>query len=192
MDPLNIIAGLNILFTFALNLTGAKKGLKSTFTQTKEKPNSYLQKLPLAFATLTLIALIFGIFQIGTFEYKNEYQIFRIAGLLVYLIFSWFQIWAYKSLGDFYSQEILLFKNHKLIANGPFRIIRHPQYLSQILLDLGGGLAVLSYIVLPLALIQIPFIIMRASLEEKLLGKYFKDEFMAYKKKTGFMIPFIG
>ncbi|MGE5796121.1 MAG: methyltransferase family protein, partial [Ignavibacteria bacterium] len=100
--------------------------------------------------------------------------------------------WAYKSLGDFYSQEILLFKNHKLIADGPFRIIRHPQYLSQILLDLGGGLAVLSYIVLPLALIQTPFIIMRASLEEKLLGKYFKDEFMVYKKKTGFMIPFIG
>jgi protein-S-isoprenylcysteine O-methyltransferase Ste14 len=108
------------------------------------------------------------------------------------LIFSWFQIWAYKSLGDFYSQEILLFKNHKLIADGPFRIIRHPQYLSQILLDLGGGLAVLSYIVLPLAFIQIPFIIMRASLEEKLLWKYFKDEFMVYKKKTGFMIPFIG
>jgi len=192
MDPLNIIAGLNVLFTFALNLTGAKKGLRSTFTQTREKPDSYLQKLPLAFATLTLIGLVFGIFQIGTIEYKKEYQTIRTVGLLIYLVFSWFQIWSYKSLGDFYSQEVLLFKDHKLIDKGPFRLIRHPQYLSQVLLDLGGGLATLSCIVLPLAIIQIPFIIMRAQLEEKLLGKYFKDEFQAYKKRTGFMIPFIG
>jgi protein-S-isoprenylcysteine O-methyltransferase Ste14 len=192
MDPINIITGLNILFSLASNLKGAQKGLKSTFIQTKERPKTYLQKLPLVLATLTLIGLILGIFRIGTIEYKQEYQSIRVTGLLVYLIFSWIQIWAYKSLGEYYSQDILLFKDHKLVIKGPFKFIRHPQYLSQILLDLGGGLATLSYIVLPLAIIQAPFIIMRAAFEEKLLGKYFKDEFPAYKKKTGFMIPFIG
>jgi len=192
MDPINIIAGLNILFSFASNLKGAQKGLQSTFTQSKEKPKTYLQKLPLVLASITLIGLILGVFQIGTIEYKKEYQSIRVIGLLAYLTFSWIQIWAYKSLGEYYSQEIVMFKNHKLVIKGPFRFIRHPQYLSQILLDLGGGLATLSYIVLPLAIIQTPFIIMRASFEEKLLGKYFKDEFSAYKKKTGFMIPFIG
>jgi protein-S-isoprenylcysteine O-methyltransferase Ste14 len=192
MDPINIIIGLNIIFTFVSNLKGAQKGLQSTFTQTKEKPKTYLQKLPLILASFTLICLILGVFQIGTIEYKKEYQSIRTAGLIIYLVFSWMQIWAYKSLGEYYSQDILLFKDHRLIIKGPFKVIRHPQYLSQILLDLGGGLAVLSYIVLPLAILQIPFIIMRASVEERLLGRYFKEEFPVYKKKTGFMIPFIG
>ena len=58
-------------------------------------------------------------------------------------------------------------------------------------MDLGAGIATLSYIVIPIAIIQIPFVIMRASLEEKLLAKYFK-EFSSYKSKSGFMIPFVG
>ncbi|MFN3694283.1 MAG: hypothetical protein ACK4UV_04680, partial [Ignavibacterium sp.] len=65
-------------------------------------------------------------------------------------------------------------------------------YLSQIFVDLAGALATLSYILLPLALIQIPFLILRAKEEEKLFERYLPEEFEAYKKKSGFMIPFIG
>lgn len=192
MDPINILALVNLAATFGANISGAKKGLKSTISPAKEKPDTYLQKLPLVFATLTLIGLILGIFQIGTLDYNQKNQSLRLVGLIFYIIFSWIQIWAYKYLGDNYSQEIIIFKNHKLVTEGPFRFIRHPQYLSQIVMDLGAGIAVLSYIVLPLALIQIPFIIMRALAEEKLLKKNFKEEFDAYKNKSGFLIPFIG
>lgn len=191
MDPINIIAGLNLIATFGANLTGAKKGLKSTITSYKEKPDTYLQKLPLTLAILTLVGFILGIFQVGTFEYTIDNQTIRIIGLIFYLIFSWFQIWAFKVLGDNYSQDILILKNHSLISSGPFKSIRHPQYLSQILMDLGAGFLTLSYIVIPIAVIQIPFIIMRANLEEKLLEKHLK-EYSEYKKKSGFMIPFIG
>jgi protein-S-isoprenylcysteine O-methyltransferase Ste14 len=110
----------------------------------------------------------------------------------VYILFSWIQIWAYKSMGENYAQEILIFKDHRLIEKGPFGIVRHPQYISQILLDLGAGIATLSYILIPLALIELPLLILRAALEEKLLAKNFKDTFDSYKKKTGFMIPFVG
>jgi len=33
---------------------------------------------------------------------------------------------------------------------------------------------------------------MRASVEDKLLYKHFAEKFSDYKKKSGFMIPFIG
>jgi protein-S-isoprenylcysteine O-methyltransferase Ste14 len=95
-------------------------------------------------------------------------------------------------MGENYAQEILIFKDHRLIEKGPFGIVRHPQYISQILLDLGAGIATLSYILIPLALIELPLLILRAALEEKLLAKNFKDTFDSYKKKTGFMIPFVG
>jgi len=194
MDPINIIVGLNIIASFGANLTGAKKGLKSTVTPVKERPKTYLQKLPLVLAMLSLVALILAVFQIGTLSYSENSHLnnFRLAGLFVYLCFSWIQIWAYKSLGESYSQDMVIFKDHKLADKGPFKVIRHPQYLSQILVDLGGALATLSIIVLPLAIIQLPVLIMRAIYEEKLLSKHFKSEFDTYKKNRGFMIPFVG
>lgn len=192
MDPINIIVALNIVATFGANVSGAKKGFKTKIGATKEKPKTYLQTLPLILSTLTLIGLILGVFQIGTLEYLNEYNFIRYMGLAVYLLFSWVQVWSFNSLGDSYSQDILIKKDHKLITKGPFRIIRHPQYLSQILFDLGGAAATLSFIVAPLAIIAIPFILMRAKIEEKLLAKHFGEEFTGYKKKSGFFIPFIG
>jgi len=194
MDPINIIVGLNIIASFGANLTGAKKGLKSTVTPVKERPKTYLQKLPLFMATITLVVLILGVFQIGTLEYEKNSSLNnnRLIGLAVYLCFSWIQIWAYKSLGDSYSQDMVIFKDHKLADKGPYKLIRHPQYLSQILVDLGGGIATLSYILVPLAIVQVPILILRASFEEKLLSKHFKEEYEQYKKSRGFMIPFFS
>lgn len=192
MDPINIIIGLNIIATFGANIGAAKKGVKDKVGVFKDKPKTYLQTLPLVFSILTLIVLIISVFQVGTLEYKADYQLSRLIGLAFYLVFSWMQIWATKVLGENYSQEIAIKKNHQLVTSGPFKIIRHPQYLSQFLMDLGGAVATLSFILTPLALIQIPFLFMRASLEDKLLEKHFGENFRAYKKKSGMILPFIG
>jgi len=192
MDPVNIIVLLNIIATFGANITGAKRGLKSTVAEVKEKPKTFLQKFPPVISTLSLIALILAVFQIGTLNYTLEFNTIRYIGLAVYLLFSWVQVWAFKTLGDNYSQDIMIKKRHELVTKGPFKFIRHPQYLCQVLVDIGAAMATLSYIVAGFALIEIPIYIMRASLEDKLLEKYFGDEFIHYKKKSGFFIPFIG
>lgn len=192
MDPINIIIGLNLIATFGANVGAAKTGIKDKVGVFKDKPKTYLQTLPLILSTVTLVILIISLFRIGTLEYKDDYQLLRIVGLVFYLIFSWIQIWATKVLGDNYSQDIAIKKDHKLITSGPFKIIRHPQYLSQFLLDLGAAAATLSFILAPLALIQIPFLFMRASLEDKILEKHFGENFRNYKKQSGMIFPFIG
>jgi protein-S-isoprenylcysteine O-methyltransferase Ste14 len=192
MDPINIIIGLNIIATFGANVSGAKKGFKSKISDVKEKPKTYLQTFPVILSTIALVALVLAVFQVGTLEYKESYNVIRIIGLVVYLMFSWIQIWSGKSLGENFSQDIIIKKNHTLVTNGPFKFIRHPQYFSQIFIDLGAAAATLSYIIAPIAVIQIPFIILRASLEDKLMLKHFSDEYSAYKKKSGLIIPFIG
>ena len=192
MDPINIIILLNIVGTFGANVTGAKKGLKSTVSEIREKPKTFLQKFPPVISMLSLVALLLAAFQIGTLEYTEEFNLIRYIGLAVYLVFSWIQVWSFKSLGENYSQDIMIKKSHELVMKGPFKIIRHPQYMCQILLDLGATAATLGYVVGFLALIEIPIYIMRASAEDKLLYKYFAEKFSEYKKKSGFMIPFIG
>jgi len=192
MDPINIIVLLNIIGTFGANVTGAKRGLKSSVSEIKEKPKTFLQKFPPFISALSLIALGLAAFQLGTLDYSDGYSLIRYLGLAVYLVFSWIQVWSFKTLGDNYSQDILIKKKHELVTKGPFKIIRHPQYMCQILLDLGAAAATLGYVVGFLALIEIPIYIMRASAEDKLLSKHFAERFTEYKKKSGFMFPFIG
>lgn len=192
MDPINIIIGLNIIATFGANYTGAKKGVRTKIGAYKEKPKTFLQWLPLTISTITLLLLIVSVFQVGTLDYAEEYQSIRYIGLAFYLIFSWVQIWAFKTLGESYAQEIIIFKDHQLITKGPFKMIRHPQYLSHMLLDLGAASATLSFILMPFAVIQIPFLFMRASFEEKLMEKHLGESWKSYKQKTGSFLPFIG
>ena len=194
MDAINLIILLNIVGTFGANVTGAKRGLKSTVSEIREKPKTFLQKFPPVISMLSLLALILAAFGIGALDLDSfkEYESVRLIGLVIYLIFSWIQVWSFKSLGENYSQDIMIKKNHELVTKGPFNVIRHPQYMCQILLDLGATAATLGYVVGFLAIIEIPIYIMRASAEDKLLNKYFAERFTEYKKKSGFMIPFIG
>jgi protein-S-isoprenylcysteine O-methyltransferase Ste14 len=192
MDPINIIIGLNIIATFGANVGAAKKGIKDKVGVFKDKPKTYLQTLPLVLSTIALVVLIVSLFQIGTLQYKNEFQTLRVIGLAFYMVFSWVQIWATKVLGDNFSQDIAIKKDHHLITRGPFKIVRHPQYFSQFFMDIGGAVATLSFILAPLALIQLPFLFLRAHLEDKLLEKHFGENFRSFKKKTGMIFPFIG
>ncbi len=190
MDPINIFVGLNLIATFGANISGAQRGLKEKLTVHKEKPKTYLQKLPLILSAASLVAIILGIFQVGTLEYKSEFEKIRIIGLIFYIGFSWLQIWAYKTLGESYSQDVLIMKDHKLVISGPFKLIRHPQYLSQILMDIGAGIAILSYLAIIIAIIEIPFLIMRAKLEEKILLKILKIIFLITRIKAASCFPF--
>ena len=194
MDPINIIAGIALLLSIAANASAAKGGLKRSVTKSERKPKTYLQKVPLNISALVLILQLLSVFQLfGTIEYKDEYLIFRIIGLLFFILFAWLQVISFKNLKGFYSQDISLQKNHQLISTGLHKTIRHPQYMSQVLSDLFFGIAVGSYIIVPLVLlVQLPLFLLRAKKEESMMLDYFGEPYSEYKKKSGFIIPFIG
>lgn len=194
-NAINILVAINLLVSMSANLSGARKGLKTSITKVVERPVSFLQKFPPNIAALVLIFIIISIFNVGTLTNENGSRFFvlRITGLIMFIIFSWLQVLAYKSLGSSYAQDVVIMKEHELVTDGIYKFIRHPQYLFQLLSDLGAGLALLSYLIVPIVtLIELPLFIMRALLEDKLLQKHFGDEYYAYKKRSGFMIPFIG
>lgn len=194
MDVINLLVGINLFISISANASGAKRGLKSTVSEVLERPKTYLQKWPLNVAALVLILQILGVFKLGTLEIPegDSLYVYRLIGLIIFIIFSWIQVWSYKTMGKNYSQEIVVSKKQELVTSGPYKFVRHPQYISQLLSDVGAGLALASYAVLPVViLIQVPLFLLRASLEEKLLQKRFDEDYIDYKKKTGFIFPFI-
>ena len=193
MDAINIISGIALLLSIAANSSATKGGLKKAVTKSERKPKTYLQKTPLNISALILILDMLGVFQIGTLEYQNEAQLYRIGGLVIFGIFSWVQVKSFKNLKEFYTQDISLQKNHKLITTGIHKIIRHPQYISQVISDIGLGVALLGYIIIPIVIfVELPLFILRAKREEKMMQEFFGDEYTEYKKKSGFIIPYIG
>lgn len=198
MDPqnaINILVALNLLVSISANYSGAKKGLKTSITKVVERPGTFLQKAPPNIAALVLVLTILSIFKIGSLpeSFEIQFENIRIAGLIIFIIFSWIQVRAYKSLGKNYAQDIVILKEHQLHTTGIYKFIRHPQYISQVISDLGAGVALLSFTVVPIVILfELPLFIMRASAEDKMLQKYFGEKFTAYKKQSGFIIPFIG
>ncbi|MCK9279991.1 MAG: isoprenylcysteine carboxylmethyltransferase family protein [Melioribacteraceae bacterium] len=195
MDPINIILLINLVVTMSANASAAKKGVRISVLKVTERPESFLQKLPPNISALILILSIVGAFNIFVLpeSLKEQFAIWRYIGLALYIIFSWIQVISFKELGNSYAQDVVILKEHKLVSSGIYKYIRHPQYLSQLLSDFGAGIALLSFIIIPLViLVEIPLFIMRAFLEEKLLLKHFKENFSEYKMKSKFMIPFIG
>lgn len=195
MDPINLLLAINLFVSISANWSGAKKGLKISLSKVVNRPKTYLQKTPPNISALILLIVILGIFNIGALPLKfpSEFQLYRIIGLGIFIVFSWMQIVSFKTLGGFYAQELVIMKDHKIIRKGFYKFIRHPQYVSQILSDLGAGIALMNFIIVPLVLfVELPLFVLRAIEEEKMMRKHFGVEFEEYKKKSGFMIPFIG
>ncbi len=82
-----------------------------------------------------------------------------------------------------------IIEGNKLIQNGPFGIIRHPLYVSYILILSGLSLIPLIYWLLIPTLLIIIGIYPIVKSEEKNLTKQFGEEYIEYKRKAGMLFP---
>ena len=44
---------------------------------------------------------------------------------------------CYDTLGKFFTYQLAIFKDHKLITSGPYRVVRHPAYIAFIMANTG-------------------------------------------------------
>jgi protein-S-isoprenylcysteine O-methyltransferase Ste14 len=194
-NAINILVGVILVVTLGVNFSAARKGVKQSVTKFVFRPKTYLQHAPPNVAAFILIMEILGVFGIGTLDTSESEQLFyaRVIGLIAFAIFSVLQVTAHKNLGDNYSQEIAIVKEHKLVKDKLYRFVRHPQYIGAILSDLGAGIALAGFVIVPLVIfIEAPLFLLRARREDQMLENHFEEEWHEYKKKSGFIIPFIG
>jgi methyltransferase len=65
-----------------------------------------------------------------------------IAGLIVFALAKWIKYWAIATLGRRWSFRVLVLPGCPLITTGPYRFMRHPNYLGVI--GEIGGMAVMA------------------------------------------------
>jgi len=81
-------------------------------------------------------------------------------------------------------------QNSELITSGPYRIIRHPMYIAQLIAVLPLVIDYFSWYRLTAILLLLVTLLIKIGYEEKQLIAHF-PEYEEYKKKSSRLIPFI-
>ena len=98
-------------------------------------------------------------------------------------------IWARVSLGQYWSDKIVLKVDHQLIRSGPYARLRHPIY-SGVLLGVAGSAVVMDQWrgVLAFLLLLTNYAV-KAKREDKLLAETFPGDFAEHERNAGFLLP---
>lgn len=114
------------------------------------------------------------------------------AGVAVMAAGLGLRIWAARVLGAFYTRTLRTSAQQRLVAHGPYRLIRHPGYLGNLLLWLGAAIASANGIVATTIAVAMGRAYQaRIAAEEAMLAETFAEEYPPYAGHTWRLIPFV-
>ena len=109
--------------------------------------------------------------------------------ILLGVALRWYAIWT---LRDYFTRDVAVSSDQKVVQNGPYRYIRHPAYSGTFLTMLGVGLAMTNWASL-VALLMFVLIghMYRVSVEEKALSRTIGQPYVEYMHRTKRFIPLL-
>jgi protein-S-isoprenylcysteine O-methyltransferase Ste14 len=113
----------------------------------------------------------------------------RWLGTLFAFIGVVFWIYSQAILGKYWSPQLQVQKEHKIITSGPYRVIRHPIYTAMFIWVIGLALFTANLVFALMALLTITVLILRVPKEEKMMLEQFGDEYKKYMQITGRFFP---
>lgn len=97
--------------------------------------------------------------------------------------------WTLSTLGKNLTDTVMTRANATLVTGGPYRWIRHPFYVSMVLLVLSTALLSASWLVAVSGAVLFLFLAIRAPIEEQKLVERFGDEYRDYMRRTARYVP---
>jgi methyltransferase len=111
-------------------------------------------------------------------------------GLVLFLVGFLVRRWAIDTLGWHWSLQIEMRPDQSLVQKGPYRFIRHPNYLGLLLEVLAVPLIGRAYRTLAFVLVCYwPLIFVRLHLEEQVLLATFPEAYRRYQRACGAFVP---
>jgi protein-S-isoprenylcysteine O-methyltransferase Ste14 len=104
----------------------------------------------------------------------------------------WFVLNAIRTLGKQWSLAARVLEGHKLVTEGPYRIVRNPIYTGMFGMLLATGLAISHWIGLLIAIVIFAIgTVIRVHSEEKVLREVFGAEFDGDADRVPAVVPFL-
>jgi protein-S-isoprenylcysteine O-methyltransferase Ste14 len=117
---------------------------------------------------------------------------FFVAGLLLLTLGSLLRRYCWRTLGEYFTGDIQARAGQPVIRSGPYRLVRHPSYSAGILMHLGIGLALCSWLSLGvLTVTAIATYWYRVRVEERVLVNTIGEPYRIYMQERKRFIPYI-
>jgi protein-S-isoprenylcysteine O-methyltransferase Ste14 len=113
----------------------------------------------------------------------------RWVGTLFAFIGCTFWIYSQVVLDKYWSPQLQVQREHKIVTAGPYKIIRHPIYTAMFIWVIGLALFTANMVFVLLALLTIIGLILRVPKEEKMMFEKFGDSYKKYMEITGRFFP---
>lgn len=166
-------------------------------TRLKRSGQSDLQHADKHTLSLIWIVIIISIIAGTTIANKSFHPIMQslvisYVGLALVVFGMILRLIVVRSLGRYFTVDVVIRQDHQIKKTGFYKYIRHPSYLASLISFVGFGLSLNNWIALLIVTIPVfmAFVI-RTNQEEKALTSHFGQEYVVYKKTTKKIIPFI-
>ncbi len=114
------------------------------------------------------------------------------AGIMVMLVGFTIRLWATRTLGAYFTRTLLVTENQRIVREGPYRFVRHPGYLGDLLLWIGAAIATRNaFVICCIALVMVIAYSYRMRQEEAMLRATLGEPYSTYMAQTKRLIPFV-
>lgn len=103
------------------------------------------------------------------------------------------RLWCFRTLGEYFTFEVMTSSDQPVIASGPYRLVRHPSYAGITLTSLGVVTLMSNWLSLGVAAAgTVVALVAAIKVEERVLHRELGDAYRAYVAATPYrLIPFI-
>ncbi len=118
-------------------------------------------------------------------------EFLRYVGLVLYTTGFVLMNRAAAALEKQFSTAVTIQEDHRLVTQGPYRMLRHPRYIGIIMLFLGIALVFRSVVSIVLNFLLVVVLRWRINDEETMMKQHFGSEWDEYAKRTRRLIPWV-
>lgn len=137
------------------------------------------------------VAYLLAFVKSWSFPRSAQLPLFVI-GVLMIFFGSVLRRYCWRTLGEYFTGDVRARPDQPVISSGPYRLVRHPSYTAGMMMFIGIGLALGSW--LSLALLTIATIATysyRVVVEERALLDTIGEPYDAYMKERKRFIPYV-
>jgi len=110
--------------------------------------------------------------------------IFIFCGLLL----RWYAI---QILGKYFTADLAVFNEHPIVEAGPYKLIRHPQYVGGWMTFLGAGFLCPAPARFLVCLIPLLAFGIKSYWEEKALAQIWGERYLKFRQRTRLVLPYL-
>jgi protein-S-isoprenylcysteine O-methyltransferase Ste14 len=159
--------------------------------QSGSKDRGSVKVMTAAMSTALVLAFPLAFVDAWAFSQSRHSEIFAL-GILVIVLGSLLRRYCWRTLGEYFTGDVQARAGQPVIRTGPYKLVRHPSYTGGILMNVGVGLALCSW--LSVALLTVTALgtyVYRVRIEEHALLETLGEPYRDYMRECRRFIPYV-